>query len=120
MPGGGLETGEQLWQGAIREVKEETGIDTECIAILGFRHGNTFKISMEPVSKVYFCVLLKPLSTAIHTQEEEIQEVRWMPIEEFKNQTVGVFKDFITTYENSHPPYIDFDFKEEHNGTFYS
>ena len=35
MPGGGVEYGEQVAEGAIREVHEETGYDVELVGILG-------------------------------------------------------------------------------------
>eukprot|EP00262_Sarcandra_glabra_P009245 TRINITY_DN2333_c0_g3_i1.p1 TRINITY_DN2333_c0_g3~~TRINITY_DN2333_c0_g3_i1.p1 ORF type:complete len:250 (+),score=50.53 TRINITY_DN2333_c0_g3_i1:71-820(+) len=36
-PTGVVEEGEEIFAGAVREVKEETGIDTEFVEILGFR-----------------------------------------------------------------------------------
>jgi len=35
LPGGGLEKGESPWEGVIREVKEETGLDVEVSKLLG-------------------------------------------------------------------------------------
>jgi len=35
LPGGGLERGETPWQGVIREVKEEVGLDAEVIKLQG-------------------------------------------------------------------------------------
>ena len=35
LPGGGLEKGETPWQGIIREVKEETGLNIEVIKLIG-------------------------------------------------------------------------------------
>ncbi|MBI2630692.1 NUDIX hydrolase [Candidatus Nomurabacteria bacterium] len=35
LPGGGLENGETPWEGTIREVKEETGLDVEIINLTG-------------------------------------------------------------------------------------
>lgn len=35
LPGGKLEKGESPWQGVIREVKEETGLDVEIIKLIG-------------------------------------------------------------------------------------
>ncbi|OGF21577.1 hypothetical protein A2Y83_01300 [Candidatus Falkowbacteria bacterium RBG_13_39_14] len=34
LPGGGLEKGETPWEGVIREVKEETGLDVEVIRLV--------------------------------------------------------------------------------------
>jgi 8-oxo-dGTP diphosphatase len=35
LPGGRLETGEAPWQGVIREVKEETGLDAQVVRLAG-------------------------------------------------------------------------------------
>ena len=35
LPGGGMELGESIEQGAIREVKEETGLDVEVVGLVG-------------------------------------------------------------------------------------
>jgi ADP-ribose pyrophosphatase YjhB (NUDIX family) len=35
LPGGGLEKGESPWQGVVREVKEETGLNVEIVRLTG-------------------------------------------------------------------------------------
>jgi ADP-ribose pyrophosphatase YjhB (NUDIX family) len=35
LPGGGLEKGESPWQGVVREVREETGLDVEVVRLAG-------------------------------------------------------------------------------------
>lgn len=42
LPGGGLEKGETPWQGVIREVKEEVGLDVEVIKLQGV-YSKTFE-----------------------------------------------------------------------------
>ena len=106
MPGGGIELGEQLGQAAMREVKEETDIDTEFVALVAFRHGGKFSVGMgdscapqDYSSKFYFCCLLKPLNHTIAKQESEIDDACWMPYSEFKAKTRGIFLDFLRAYE---------------------
>jgi len=80
LPGGSVDHGEDIEKAAVREVLEETGIQTEFISILCFRthHGVRFGLT-----DVYFTCLLKPLNNNIVIQESEIAEAKWMPIEEF-------------------------------------
>jgi 8-oxo-dGTP diphosphatase len=35
LPGGGLEEGEVLWEGVVREIKEETGLGVEVVRVSG-------------------------------------------------------------------------------------
>lgn len=109
LPGGGVDARELLPQAAQREVKEETGIDTEFQAIIGFTHGQ-FPFAMEIVSKAYFCCLLRPLNKTIIKQEKEIADARWIPYEEFKRNAKGIFAHFIEAYETGTRYYI---FKED-------
>ncbi|KAH7684091.1 Mn(2+)-dependent ADP-ribose/CDP-alcohol diphosphatase protein [Dioscorea alata] len=69
-PTGVLEQGEDIFAGAIREVKEETGIDTDFLEVLAFRqnHGAFFG-----KSDLFFVCMLRPRSSEIHKQESEIE-----------------------------------------------
>ncbi|XP_039125553.1 nudix hydrolase 2-like isoform X1 [Dioscorea cayenensis subsp. rotundata] len=82
-PTGVLEQGEDIFAGAIREVKEETGIETDFLEVLAFRqnHGAFFG-----KSDLFFVCMLLPLSSEIHKQESEIEAAAWMPVEEFAAQ----------------------------------
>ncbi|XP_074563212.1 nudix hydrolase 2-like [Curcuma longa] len=82
-PTGVVEQGEDIHVGAIREVKEETGIDTEFVEVLAFRQ--THKAFFEK-SDFFFLCLLRPLSFDIHIQELEIEAAKWMPIQEYADQ----------------------------------
>ncbi|GFP99892.1 nudix hydrolase 10 [Phtheirospermum japonicum] len=83
IPTGILEEGEDIFSGAIREVKEETGIDTEFIDVLAFRqrHKSFFK-----KSDLLFLCMLRPLSFDIVKQDSEIEAAQWMPISEYAAQ----------------------------------
>ncbi|ERN15212.1 hypothetical protein AMTR_s00056p00183180 [Amborella trichopoda] len=74
---------EEIFAGAIREVKEETGIDAEFVEVIAFRHAHFMDFEK---SDLFFICMLKPLSTVITTDESEIQAAKWMPLEEFKGQ----------------------------------
>ncbi|XP_073004231.1 nudix hydrolase 2-like isoform X2 [Typha latifolia] len=75
--------GEDIHAGAVREVKEETGIDTEFVEVLAFRQSH---MSFFQKSDLFFVCMLRPLSFEIHKQEIEIEAAQWMPIEEFLAQ----------------------------------
>ena len=89
LPGGALHQGEHLVEGVIREVLEETGVQTEFDALVCFRHWHGYRYGK---SDIYFICRLHPRSEEITIQEEEIAECRWMPVEEYlAAEQVGLF-----------------------------
>ncbi|XP_004524914.1 uncharacterized protein LOC101456566 isoform X1 [Ceratitis capitata] len=80
LPGGYVEPGEELVNAAIREVKEETGIDCVFRTVLSIRHshGGSFGCS-----DMYVVVALKPLNLEVHKCEREIAKAKWMPVAEY-------------------------------------
>jgi len=72
LPSGGVEDEESLGQAAIRETKEETGLDVELTRLVGIysRLGN-----MSPVHAVLF--VAKPIGGEIKCQEGETIAVEW-------------------------------------------
>jgi 8-oxo-dGTP pyrophosphatase MutT (NUDIX family) len=76
-PGGLADPGEDLYETAIREVKEETGIDTEFVSVLCFRHMHELKWGIDDL---YFICLLRPLNTNIVMDEAEISACKWMKV----------------------------------------
>lgn len=83
IPTGVVDEGEEIFAGATREVKEETGIDTEFVEILAFRQ---FHKSFFEKSDLFFLCMMQPLSFDIQKQELEIEAAQWMPIEEYAAQ----------------------------------
>ncbi|EEF39594.1 nudix hydrolase 10 [Ricinus communis] len=83
IPTGAVDEGEDIFTAAIREVKEETGVDTEFQEILAFRQSHRAFFGK---SDIFFVCMLRPLSSHIQKQELEIEAVQWMPIEEFAAQ----------------------------------
>jgi ADP-ribose pyrophosphatase YjhB (NUDIX family) len=77
LPSGGVEDGESLAQAAIRETKEETGLDVELTGLVGVYS----RISnMSPVHAVLFTA--KPVGGEIKCQEGETIAVEWFAFDE--------------------------------------
>ncbi|KAK7289587.1 hypothetical protein RIF29_03335 [Crotalaria pallida] len=93
LPTGVVDAGEELFTAAIREVKEETGIDTEFVEVLGFRQAHN---SFFGKSVLSFLCMLRPLSLDIKKQDLEIEAAQWMPFEEFAAQP----------FTHKHEPFI--------------
>ncbi|KAK2993931.1 hypothetical protein RJ640_012909 [Escallonia rubra] len=83
LPTGFIHESEEIFTGAVREVKEETGVDTEFVEIIAFRHAHN--VAFEK-SDLFFICMLKPLSTQIMADDLEIQAAKWMPLVEFVEQ----------------------------------
>ncbi|GAV68460.1 NUDIX domain-containing protein, partial [Cephalotus follicularis] len=83
LPTGVVDEGEDICAGAIREVKEETSIDTEFVEVLAFRQSHK---SFFRKSDLLFICMLRPLSTDIRKQDSEIEAAQWMPIAEYAAQ----------------------------------
>ncbi|XP_024026326.1 nudix hydrolase 2 [Morus notabilis] len=82
-PTGVVNEGEDICTAAIREVKEETGIDTEFVEVLAFRESHKLLFTK---SDLFFVCMLKPRSFDIQIQVVEIEAAKWMPVEEYEAQ----------------------------------
>ncbi|KAM5573038.1 nudix hydrolase 8 [Rosa sericea] len=97
IPTGFILESEEIFTGAVREVKEETGIDTEFVEVIAFRHAHN--VAFEK-SDLFFICMLKPLSTQIIVDDLEIEAAKWMPLAEFVEQPLvkedSMFKKVIS------------------------
>ncbi|KAL5140630.1 Nudix hydrolase 2 [Glycine soja] len=82
-PTGVVDQGEDICVTAVREVKEETGVDSEFVEVLSFRQSHN---SFFEKSDLFFVCMLRPLSSDIKTQRLEILNAQWMPFEEYAAQ----------------------------------
>ncbi|XP_016491217.1 nudix hydrolase 8-like [Nicotiana tabacum] len=96
IPTGFILESEEIFTGVVREVKEETGIDTEFEEVIAFRHAHN--VAFEK-SDLFFVCLLRPLSTRIMVDDLEIQAAKWMPLVKFVEQPLvqadSMFKKII-------------------------
>lgn len=89
LPGGALHPREHIAAAVAREIREETGIETRFRSLVCFRHWHGYR---DGKSDIYFVCRLDPLSTRITCQREELDECRWMPVEEYLgHEEVSVF-----------------------------
>lgn len=86
IPTGVVDEGEDISVAAVREVKEETGIDAEFIEVVAFRQ--THKAFFEK-SDLFFLCFLQPSSFKIQKQDLEIEASQWMPIRDFAAQPIS-------------------------------
>ncbi|KAA8526624.1 hypothetical protein F0562_008173 [Nyssa sinensis] len=89
-PTGVVDEGEDICAAAIREVKEEAGIETEFVEVLAFRQSHK---SFFGKSDLFFVCMLRPLSYDIQKQDSEIKLAQWMQLEEYAAQP------FVQTHE---------------------
>ncbi|XP_008227158.1 PREDICTED: nudix hydrolase 10-like isoform X2 [Prunus mume] len=85
IPTGVVDEGEDIFKAAVREVKEETGIDAEFLEVLAFRQSHK---SFFEKSDLSFVCMLHPQTFDIEKQELEIEAAKWMPLEEYAAQPV--------------------------------
>uniref|UniRef100_A0A7N0UD97 Nudix hydrolase domain-containing protein n=1 Tax=Kalanchoe fedtschenkoi TaxID=63787 RepID=A0A7N0UD97_KALFE len=92
-PTGVVDEGEDIFDAAQREVKEETGIEAEFIEVLAFRQSHQVFFGK---SDIFFVCMLRPISHNIQIQESEIEAAKWMPFHEFAAQPFVMKHDLLS------------------------
>ena len=87
-PGGFSDQGEDICVTAEREVQEETGVRAKFDSIVAFRHLHRFQFGGSDIYVI--CGLTiddsDPKSLELTKCNQEIHDVKWMPVEEAKEQ----------------------------------
>jgi 8-oxo-dGTP diphosphatase len=82
LPGGGVELGETLEQAVVREIREETALEIEPVALVGFRQA----IAHDAAGRVERHFVILPFAARFISGEislnEELAEAHWFGPEE--------------------------------------
>ena len=83
LPKGWVEKGEDLEQAAVREVREETGLDARILRKLGeITYEFYSKADRSTISKTVHLFLLEYVGGDTGDHDDEVEEARWFPIED--------------------------------------
>ncbi|MBO5348279.1 MAG: NUDIX hydrolase [Clostridia bacterium] len=88
IPAGHLETNETIMEGALREIKEETGCDVELTGIATVAN----KV-LEDNVVVFIIFVAKLLNETIKIDSKEILNVKWFEINEILNNMDSELRD---------------------------
>lgn len=80
LPGGYVEKGEDIVDAAIREVKEETGVDVSFLSLITLRHSHNM---MYGNSDIYLLLMMNAISDEITLSQREVKDCKWMDIKEY-------------------------------------
>lgn len=86
LPGGHLDDNESIIDGAIREAKEETGLDVKLTGILSIQRS----LVNENIVRIVFNA--KKISGTITYDKNEILDCKWITIEEFKKMNINTLR----------------------------
>ncbi len=84
-PKGNIERGEPKDIAALREVKEETGVDAKILDYLG-EVDYWYNIGLTRIHKFVYYYLMEYVSGDVVPQKEEIDEAKFIPLNEVKEK----------------------------------
>ena len=83
LPKGWVEKGEDLEQTAVREVREETGLDAKVLRKLGeVTYEFYSKTDRSRISKTVHLFLMEYVGGTTSAHDDEVEEVRWFPLDD--------------------------------------
>lgn len=83
-PGGAANLGENIEETAVREVFEETGVESKFASVIGFRQQHNYP-GGHGRSDLYIVCRLEPLSYEINACKDEIKACEWIDLESMCN-----------------------------------
>jgi 8-oxo-dGTP diphosphatase len=96
LPSGHLDGNETVQQAAIREAKEEAGIDVDImdVSVVHVQHNNQ---ELEYFN--FFCTASKWSGEPRNAEPEHCAEVSWYPIHDLPENTIGYIRDVLMKVE---------------------
>ena len=107
LPGGRMDPGEIIQQTIVREVKEETGLDSAIVSIVGEYVEKGIK---DDVEYEYYptCFVVKPVGGELKKQDSEIREIQLFSLKELPEPLAfehdKMIKDYVSRLKNSVKP----------------
>jgi ADP-ribose pyrophosphatase YjhB (NUDIX family) len=80
LPGGFIEPDETIEQAVVREVREETGVTAEVVAVLGLRS----RYDAESGNGIYVVLVLKPLRGDPRADNNEVDQAGYFTLEQIR------------------------------------
>lgn len=84
-PKGNIERTEKREDAAVREVKEETGVDAEVLDYLG-NVEYWYRSGVDTIHKFVYYYLMKYVGGELNPQKEEIESAEWVPINQVEEK----------------------------------
>lgn len=91
LPGGGHDAGESIAETAVREVREETGVDIEITGIVGLytNPNHVMKYDDGEVRQQFsICFRARQIGGSAREDGTETKEVRWVPTDQLDNLNI--------------------------------
>lgn len=91
LPGGGHDAGEYIAETAVREVREETGVDVEITGLVGLytNPGHVMKYDDGEVRQQFsICFTARQIGGSAREDGTETKEVRWVPTDELDSLNI--------------------------------
>jgi 8-oxo-dGTP pyrophosphatase MutT (NUDIX family) len=94
-PKGTPDRGETIEQTALREVREESGLDVEIVRAIGVID-YWFAVPGERVHKIVHFFLMTPRGGDVSRHDREYDEVRWVPVADARRMlTYDTYRDML-------------------------